>query len=173
MRRRVLAATLAVLLAGLVGWSAAIVAVGDRAVPDWLVPAVRPTAQEREALAYDDVQDTARAFMAAFLKVDYQNMDPITDKVLSLTAEPLRSQYETARVQIKALAQENQSKSSGTVRSVGVGEVKGGDAVAFVAADSTLTNKSTKTPQEVRLRLKLTLVREGGDWKVSEVVFFQ
>ncbi len=44
--------------------------------------------------------------------------------------------------------------------------------MVFVAADSQVTNKSTKGKAQPRYyRLKLTMVRQGGTWLTSNLEF--
>ena len=121
---------------------------------------------------YDAVTGAARDETLAFLTVDYKNMDPLIAKVLDGAAGSFKTQYAAAESQLKSSATQSQAVSTGKVLSVGVGDLTGTSAVVFVAADSQVTNKSTKGAKQPRYyRLKLTMTRTGGAWKTSNLEF--
>lgn len=121
---------------------------------------------------YETVTKAAREETLAFLTVDYQDMDPLIAKVLAGSTGGFKKQYEQAKVDLRASAQDSQAISTGKVVSVGVGDIDDNDAVLFVAADSQVSNKSTKgKPQPRYYRLKLTMVRKGDTWLTSNLQF--
>ena len=121
---------------------------------------------------YDEVTKAARAETEAFLTVDYKNMDPLIETVLAGSTGSFKQQYDRAKVNLKASAQQARATSTGKVRHVGVGDVDASDAVVFVAADSEVRNKSTKGKSQPRYyRLKLTMVRQGEKWLTSNLQF--
>lgn len=121
---------------------------------------------------YASVTRAAREQTLAFLTVDYQNMDPLIEDVLDGATGTFKDQYDRAKVNLKASAQESQAISSGKVLSVGVSDIDDSDAVVFVAADSQVQNKSTQgKPQPRYYRLKLTMVRQGDRWLTSNLQF--
>jgi len=108
----------------------------------------------------------------AFLTVDYQNMDPLIDKVLAGATGSFKSQYSGARTNLKTSAGTAQAVSTGNVLATGVSDLDAKHAVVFVAANSSVRNKSTKGKSEPRYyRLKLTMTHEGGQWKTSDLEF--
>ena len=55
---------------------------------------------------------------------------------------------------------------------LGVGELDDESATVLLAANSTVTNRSTRDEGQVRYyRLRLDLVRDGGRWLTSDVEF--
>jgi len=121
---------------------------------------------------YENVTKAAREQTLAFLTVDYKDMDPLIEKVLAGSTGTFKSQYESAKVNLKASAQQAQAVSTGKVLSVGVGDIDDGDAVVFVAADSQVRNTSTKAKAQPRYyRLKLTMIRKGDTWLTSNLQF--
>ena len=112
-----------------------------------------PGDSKAEALSreYAQVTKAARAETLAFLTVDYKDMDPLIAKVLAGASGTFKSQYDKAKVNLKASAQQSQAVSTGKVLSVGVGDIDDGDAIVFVAADSQVRNKSIEgqAPAEV------------------------
>ncbi len=85
---------------------------------------------------------------------------------------PFKTQYDGARANLKSSAQTAEAVSTGKVLSAGVGDIDDTNAVVFVAADSQVSNKSTKGKAEPRYyRLKLSMVRQGGKWLTSDLQF--
>ena len=121
---------------------------------------------------YKDVTKAARAETEAFLTVDYKDMDPLIEKVLAGATGPFKEHYDRSKVDLLASAKSSKAVSTGKVLSVGVGDIDDSDAVVFVAADSQVTNSSTKgKPQPRYYRLKLTMTRVGGRWLTSNLQF--
>jgi Mce-associated membrane protein len=133
-----------------------------------------PADEDEAALSkeYRAVTKAANAETIAFLTVDYTDMDPLIDKVLAGATGPFKSQYDGAKVNLKASAQQAQAVSTGKVLSTGVSEIDSKNAVVFVAADSQVKNKSTKGTAEPRYyRLKLTMTKKSGSWLMSDLQF--
>ncbi len=134
--------------------------------------AATPGDSKAEALSrqYEDVTAAARAQTHAFLTVDYKNMDPLIEKVLAGATGTFKEQYQGAKANLKATAQQGQSVATGEVKEVGIGDIDGDTAVVFVAADGSVTNKNTKGKAQPRsYRFKLTMVREGDKWLTSDL----
>jgi Mce-associated membrane protein len=141
----------------------------------WVQAADATPADERAAALskeYRAVTQAAEDETVAFLTVDYRNMDPLIEKVLAGATGQFKTQYGGARANLKSSARTARAVSTGKVLSTGVGNIDGDNAVVFVAADSQVTNKSTKGKAEPRYyRLKLTLTREDGQWRTSDLAF--
>ncbi|MEO6472917.1 MAG: hypothetical protein ABIR57_13100, partial [Aeromicrobium sp.] len=64
------------------------------------------------------------------------------------------------------------SVSKGHIDEIGLSEVDADSASVFVAAGSKVQNKGTKGEFEDRSwRIKLTMVKEGSRWLVSQLEF--
>lgn len=136
--------------------------------------AATPGDSKAETLSRQHAQVTkaARTETLAFLTVDYKNMDPLIAKVVAGATGTFKEQYEGAKVNLKASAQQARAVSTGQVLSVGIADIDDSSAVAFVAANSQVTNASTKgKPQPRYYRLKLTMVRKGDAWLTSDLQF--
>jgi Mce-associated membrane protein len=134
--------------------------------------AATPGDSKAEALSqeYDDVTSAARAQTVAFLTVDYENMDPLLEKVLAGATGPFKQQYERAKAPLKAAARRARSKATGEVKAIGIGDIDDNTAVVFVAADGSVTNKTTKGKAQPRsYRFKMTMVRKGDKWLTSNL----
>jgi Mce-associated membrane protein len=126
------------------------------------------------------VQVAATAVTKAFLDVDYKDMDKRIDTVLNLSTGTFRTEYEGASVNLKALAQQSGTVSSGSVRSVGIGDIDDDTAVVYVAADRRATDAETekkrKAGQTVAddvkgYRYQLTMSLVNGKWLLSDLKF--
>lgn len=157
----VLAVTVVVLLVGTV----LLLARGPKATPG-------QSAAEATSVQYQAVTKAARAQTLAFLTVNYKDMDPLIAKVLAGATGTFKEEYDKAKVNIKATAQQGQSVSSGKVLSVGIGDMDAKSAVVFVAADSQVSNTTTKGETQPRYyRLQLNMVRKGDAWLTSNLQF--
>lgn len=121
---------------------------------------------------YQQVTAAARAETLAFLTVDHQHMDPLIAKVLAGATGDFKKQYSRARASLKSSAEKSKAVSTGTVLSIGVGDIDAQDAVVLVAANSQVTNKSTHgKPEPHYYRLKLSMTRQGDTWLTSDLQF--
>ena len=121
---------------------------------------------------YKVVTASATKETLAFLTVDYKNMDSLIAKVLAGSTGTFKSQYAAAKSQLKSSATQSRAVSTGKVLHVGVGDLTSKSATVFVAADSQVTNASTKGKAQPRYyRLKLTLVRSGKHWLTNDLEF--
>ena len=118
------------------------------------------------------VSKAAKDETLAFLTVDYKNMDALIAKVLSGASGSFKEQYSGARSNLKTSAARAKAVSTGKVLSVGISDIDKDNAVVFVAANSQVTNTSTKGKAVPRYyRLKLTMVRQGDTWRTSDLQF--
>ena len=134
--------------------------------------AATPGDSKAETLSrqYEDVTASAREQTRAFLTVDYKNMDPLTDKVLAGATGQFKKQYQGARGNLKATAQQGKAVATGEVKEVGIGDIDADTAVVLVAADGSVTSKTTTgeaTPR--RYEFRLTMVRKGEKWLTSDL----
>lgn len=162
---RLLNVALAVLLVALV---AAAVYIGVRG------PGADPAAVSAAAVSheYDDITAAARQETEAFLTVDYKDMDPTVNQVLAGATGQFEKEYEKAEVNLRSAAQQSRATSKGKVRSVGIGDLDGDSAIVYVAADSTVSNKSTgHQPQPRYYRFQLNMTRVGGTWLTANLQF--
>ena len=149
------------------------------------VVAIWPTAVPGESRAEkaDDrdlaVRVAATAVTKAFLDVDYRDMDPRIEKVLQLSTGTFKNQYETAKVDLKAQAQQAHAVATGAVRSVGVADINDHTAVVYVAADTKVTNASIQKDKAAGkdvsdkryYRFQLNLTRVGDRWLLADLQF--
>jgi Mce-associated membrane protein len=121
---------------------------------------------------YKAVTAAAKDQTLAFLNIDYQDMDASIAKVLDGSTGSFKEQYSGAKANLKSSATRAKAKSTGKVLSVGISEVGKDDAVVFVAANSQVSNTTTKGKTVPRYyRLKLTMERQGDRWLTSNLEF--
>ena len=122
--------------------------------------------------AQQEVAQAARAEALAFLTVDHTAMDPLIDRVLSGATGDFAEEYAAQRDMLTSEAIRTRATSTSEVVALGVGELDQESATVLLAANSTVTNRSTRDEGQVRYyRLRLDLVREGGRWLTSDVEF--
>lgn len=156
---------LGVLLVALVVTTVYFVVRGPREDPG----AVSAAAVSRE---YDAVTAAARQETEAFLTVDYQDMAPTIKRVLSGATGQFKKEYKKAEVNLRSAAQQSKATSKGTVRAVGIGDLDRDSAIVYVAADSTVSNKSTGHKPEPRYyRFQLNMTKVGGTWLTANLQF--
>lgn len=123
------------------------------------------------------VQSAATQVMKAFLDVDYKNMDPRVNKVLSLSTGAFKNQYQTAAADLKSQVQAAKTVATGAVVRVGIGDIDSDTAVVYVAADSKVTNTSIEKEQAQGqtadgrryYRFQLTMSKVGDRWLLSDL----
>jgi Mce-associated membrane protein len=134
--------------------------------------AATPGDSKAETLSrqYKQITAAANKETLAFLTVDYKDMDPLIAKVLDGATGSFKQQYDGAKGTLKSTAQQGQSVATGDVKAVGIGDIDADTAVVFVAADGSVTNKSTKGKAQPRsYRFKLTMVHKGDKWLTSNL----
>lgn len=129
------------------------------------------TSDSKQQRLLEAVTGAARDETGAMMTIDYRHMDPLIARVLAGATGTFKQQYQRSSVQLKAAAQAEKVISHGGAREVAVSDITGSHAVAFVAADSMVSNTAAKTPVPRSWRIKMELVNTGGKWLVSNLEF--
>lgn len=149
----------------------AVAVLGARALP-WT------TSAERDGAAYRDAAAAAERGVLAFLSIDYREIDERSNAVIRLSTGAFRDEYTFGTTDLRIAAMRARSVSRGTVRAVGVKDVKGSIARVLVGAESVVRNSATKTAKATstcphegarcdRFRYLVTLTEVDGDWLMS------
>ena len=125
------------------------------------------------------VRSAATRVTKAFLDVDYKDMEDRIEKVLDLSTGTFKNQYETAEVDLKLAVEKEQTVATAAVKHVGIADIDDDNAVVYVAADTKLSNASTKKAQsegqdvdDRRIyRFQLNLTRVGDRWLLNDLQF--
>jgi Mce-associated membrane protein len=162
---RALNVVLGVIVVVLVGWLLAFAIHGSVAAPG-------RTPAEEQAQELTDLRQAARAEAVAFLTIDYQQMDQVTDRVLAGATGSFKKQYKSSLKVLTEAAVSQDSLAKGYVKEIGVGTLDSDSATVFVSAGSKVKNKGTKGKFEDRTwRIKFDMTKAGDRWLVSQLEF--
>lgn len=120
-----------------------------------------------------DALRVARQFTVNFTTIDHRHADRDISRVSRLASGDFGQEYENAAKSVRDVVKENETVSTGQVLEAGLVDFDGDDARALVVADSDLENVAMDQSEQRHYRLQLDLAREGGAWRVVDVVFVQ
>jgi Mce-associated membrane protein len=115
------------------------------------------------------VAAAAGRFVETLLTYDHRDLGGYEDSVLALTAPPFSEQFSEAVLQISEGLIAAQEVSNPTVDDVFVADVDGETATTIVVYDRVLDGAAGPRT-ESNLYVRLGLVRQGGVWRVNDVV---
>lgn len=125
-----------------------------------------------EQARYGDVLDAARTEIEAFVNIDYTKAQESIDAVAAGATGDFAKQYDTSTKDVVKILTRAKSVMEGTVLWAGVVDADSDSASVIVATTGTVANTSTDDkPVARQFRIKVDLVREGTDWKTSNVEF--
>lgn len=115
------------------------------------------------------VRTRAAEFGVALLSYDHTDLKAAREKVMSMASDDFAKTYDVAFTGgLEGVIGRLKADATATVRNVYVGEVNDTTAKAVVVLDSEV--KSTAgTRRVLGSYLEMSLVRQGGQWKVTEV----
>ena len=138
-------------------------------------------ADDAQAAAASDraALDPATRETLTWATVDYREVEDYIAAVEAGATGRFLSQFQDSEKALTALVTSNKSVQVPTIPKDGAGLICGattkpceqGDAQALIAMDATVTNKSSKTPVPRQYRLKITLQKTEGDWKIENLEF--
>lgn len=129
-------------------------------------------------LRHDDQVASARSSALAAATTDakllgtfhYQTVAADLAAVEGRSTPAFAKQYQTARSALTKVLAQYKANSVGSVVAVGLASASTNKAVALVFVNQAVTNSTTGTaPKNEPSRIKLTLVRTGGKWLLSDV----
>lgn len=133
-----------------------------------------PATEDSTAYAarHTAVDRAARKETLAFLTLDHRQMDRTVQRVLDGATGDFARQYSRGRADLVASSRRSQAVSTGRVLDVGVEDQGADRAVALVAANARVANRSTGGQAQRRFfRLQLTMVRHDDRWLTSDLEF--
>lgn len=159
----------------LLTYALTVVALGASAVPG-------QSAAEKRVAAYNQINRDVDKGVTAFLTVDYKRIDQLTERVKQRATGRFAKDYAANEVNLKAAATQAKAQTTGEVKSIGISEVDESSATVFVAADSLVSNSSTKDvkktaacPHDGKVcryyRFKLSMAETDGEWKIAQLEF--
>jgi hypothetical protein len=126
----------------------------------------------------DDVLAAARKAALAFLDIDYRDLQPRMDKVISLSTGNFKKEYQNSAVDFAAATRQGQAVSHGQVIRIGISDADADSAIVYIAADQTVSNltieeakkKDPKFKNDQRIwRFQFNMTRVGDRWLVADL----
>jgi Mce-associated membrane protein len=158
---------------------AALLAIACAVVLIWPTAAPGESPAEKASDRDVAVQAASRTVVAAFLDVDYHDMDSRMKKVLDLSTGTFKHQYQTASVDLKSQVQQAKTVATSAILRVGIGEIHDDSAVVYVAADGKVTNTTIQKDKtsgkdaaaQRYYRFELHLSKVGDRWLLNDLQF--
>jgi len=113
------------------------------------------------------VREVSANMVTALMTYDFAKLDDSRQRVLSLSTGRFRKEYDEGSAPLRTVLTQTQSRSTGRVNQVFIGDIANDSAQTVVIADQVLSGVAG-TRALTGQQLTLSLVRLGnGDWKVD------
>ena len=119
--------------------------------------------------ATKDVARRVEAAMTELWSYDYRKLEESRAEAARLGTKKFTKQYADVFANIEDLAPKVKAVVTATVTQVAVQRLDGGRATAIVFLSQRATKATTGTPSTAAARLRVTMERVGGTWKVAAV----
>lgn len=113
----------------------------------------------------------ARQGVVDLTSIDHTKADADVARIVDNSTGGFRDDFQKRSGAFVSVVQDSQVSTAGTVTGVGVESVSDSSAVALVAATSKVTNSAGAQDQPRMWRLRVTLTRDQGVYKMSRVDF--
>ncbi|MGH8919238.1 MAG: hypothetical protein ACRD0H_13080 [Actinomycetes bacterium] len=121
------------------------------------------------AKSRDDVVKQGTAAVKAYTEVDYTHLDDYFANQKSVSNDDMAKQIEAARPNYSKALTDQKVKVSTTVQDIAVEELDDHEGKAsFLAAITTMNSAGGQTASKA-IRLEVSMVRVGSDWKLSGI----
>lgn len=121
----------------------------------------------------DEARTTAlergRQFATDLATYNFQNLDQNLSVVRENSVGEFAGQYAQVAANLQDMIVQYQATSSAQIISAGLAGSDRDSAEVLVFLDQTITNTNSPDPRIDRNRMQLSLVREDGKWKLSNV----
>ncbi|MDA2892579.1 protein kinase [Mycolicibacterium sp. BiH015] len=115
--------------------------------------------------------DYGRQFAVTLMSLDYTKADEDVQRILDGATGSFRDDFDKQRADFVKAAVDSKVVTTATVNSAGLESVGDGTASVLVAATSQVSNANGAKEDPRSWRLVMTVMRIGGDYKVSKVEF--
>ncbi|QWF82660.1 hypothetical protein [Amycolatopsis sp. CA-230715] len=113
--------------------------------------------------------DAGKRYATSIATYDYRNATANLDQVAAQSTEKFATEYRNSSAQLMQLITQYQATSQGTVLDAAVNEADETHAVVLAFVDQTIKNTNLKDPRVDRSRMKLSLTRDGDDWRLDQI----
>jgi Mce-associated membrane protein len=121
------------------------------------------------ARSRDDVVKQGTAAVKAYTEVDYTHLDDYFANQKAVSNDDMSKQIDAARPNYSKALTDQKVKVSTTVQDIAVEELDDHDGKAsFLAAITTMNSAGGQTASKA-IRLEVSMVRVGSDWKLSGI----
>ena len=127
---------------------------------------VRGLERERAAMV-----QAGRAGLKALTTVDHQRVDQDVQRILDVSTGRFRDDFAAGADSFKAAAREAQSTSVGTVTEAGFESGAGDSGRVLVAMTVMTSNRGAPEQQPKAWRTRVTVTRDGEEFKLAAVEF--
>jgi Mce-associated membrane protein len=123
---------------------------------------------EAQTFASEEARQVAILLATDLATYDYRDLGGNFRHVAAQCTADFAGQLRQLTEELGPELQQNRAIATATVRSAGVVRADEGRAVIAVFVDQTVTNTSTPEPRTERSRMELTLLNEGGTWRLDQ-----
>jgi Mce-associated membrane protein len=128
----------------------------------------RVDALEAQTLASEQARDAAVLLAEDLATYDYRDLGGNFGHVAANATPRFAGQLRQLTAELGPELQQTRAVATATVRSAGVVSANTGKAVVAVFVDQTVTNARSPEPRTERSRMELTLLKQGGVWRLDQ-----
>lgn len=150
--------------------AALLVATVALAVVGWAVVGAHRRSEDRAAAATSAVA-VARAQVLGLTTLDYRKVDAQVAAMLDRTTGDFRRQFQLMTKTFEQVVTESKVTAVGEVVAAGVSERSENTAQVLVASKATVRNSAAEKATDRTYRMRVSLQRTGGEWRVSNMEF--
>jgi Mce-associated membrane protein len=115
--------------------------------------------------------EAARAGVVALLSIDHRRAKDDVQRVLDLSTGAFRDDFESRADDFVSTAEKSDAVTKGSISAAALEWAQADKGVVLVAASSQVTNSSGARDDPRPWRMSVTLTRDGGQVKMSDVEF--
>jgi Mce-associated membrane protein len=123
---------------------------------------------EAQTLASEEARHTAILLAEDLATYDYRDLGGNFRHVSAAATPRFAAQLRQLTDELGPELQQTRAVAEATARSAGVVSADLGKAVVAVFVDQTVTNTKSTQPRVERSRMELTLLRQGGVWRLDQ-----
>lgn len=123
---------------------------------------------EAQTLAAESARQDAIVLAEDLATYDYRDLDGNFSHVAARATDRFAGQLRALTDELGPELRQTRAVATATARSAGVVSADAGKAVVAVFVDQTVTNTKSPEPRVERSRMELTLIREGGVWRLDQ-----